>query len=164
VRGNRYFAVRSSSIQGQGGFAVRAIPKGTRIVEYTGERIGHAEADARYDDSRMERHHTFLMVVDGTTVIDAAVGGGPAKFINHSCEPNCLQVVEDGRVFIVAARAIAPGEELAYDYAYSREGGADENHPERYACHCGARRCRGTLLSPRRPKRARVTPSGGPLP
>ena len=162
MRGNRWFEVRPSPIQGSGGFATRAIAAGTRIVEYTGERIGHAEADARYDDATMPRHHTFLMVVDDETVIDAAVGGGPAKFINHSCEPNCRQEIVDGRAFIVATRAIAPGEELTYDYAYTREAGADEDHPGRYACRCGAPRCRGTILSVRHAKPGRRRRSNRP--
>jgi SET domain-containing protein len=149
-RGNRFFEVRPSAIQGSGGFATRNIPRGTRVVEYTGQRITHAQADARYDDARMRRHHTFLFTVDGGTVIDAAVGGGAARFLNHSCEPNCVPVIETGRVFIAARRDIRPGEELTYDYSYSREGGVDEEDEERYACHCGAARCRGTLLSPRR--------------
>ena len=148
-RGNRWFEVRRSSIQGRGGFATRAITRGTRIVEYTGERITHAEADARYDDARAGRHHTFLLTVDRETVIDAARDGGVARFLNHSCEPNCAPVVEKGRAFIVALRGIAPGEELTYDYAIAREGGADEEEPGRYACRCGSPRCRGTLLSPR---------------
>jgi uncharacterized protein len=100
----------------------------------------------------MSRHHTFLFTVDRSIVIDAAAGGGAARFLNHSCEPNCAPVVEDGRVFIEAARDIRTGEELTYDYAYRREGGADEELEDRYACRCGARRCRGTLLSPRRPR------------
>ncbi len=149
-RASRYFEVRESPIHGRGGFAARPIARGTRIIEYTGERITQAEADARYDDARLPRHHTLLFTVDRETVIDAAVGGNAARFINHACEPNCRPVVEGGRVYIVAARDIRPGEELSYDYAYAREGGPDERHPERYACHCGARRCRGTLLSPRR--------------
>ena len=150
-RGNRFFEVRASPIQGLGGFAIRAIARGTRVVEYTGERITHAEADARYDDAGMRRHHTFLFTIDRTTVVDAAVGGGPARFLNHSCEPNCVPIVESGRVFVAARRDIRPGEELTYDYAYAREGGEDE---ERYACRCGAARCRGTLLSPRRGRNA----------
>jgi uncharacterized protein len=160
-RGNRWFEVRPSAIQGLGGFAIRPIPRGTRVVEYTGERITHAEADARYDDARVRRHHTFLLTVDRDTVIDAARGGGVARFLNHSCGPNCATFVEKGRAFIVALRAIAPGEELAYDYAIAREGGADEEEPQRYACRCGSRHCRGTLLSPRS---VRHPPAGGPLP
>jgi len=161
-RGNRFFEVRPSPIQGLGGFAARLIPRGTRVVEYAGERITHAEADARYDDAGMRRHHTFLFTVDRDTVIDAAAGGGPARYLNHACEPNCAPVIEAGRVFITAIRDIPAGVELTYDYAYTREGGADEDHPERYACRCGAARCRGTLLSPRlrRPRAAGPPPAG----
>ncbi len=155
-RSSRYVQVLPSPIQGRGGFATRRIERGTRIIEYTGERITHAEADARYDDARMLRHHTFLFEVDRSTVIDAAAGGNAARFINHSCEPNCVPVIEAGRVFITAARDILPGEELAYDYAYARHGSEDEGRPELYACRCGSRRCRGTTLSPRRARRRRT--------
>ena len=146
------FEVRTSPIHGKGAFAVRPIARGTRVAEYTGERITHAEADARYDDARQRHHHTYLFAVDRDTVIDAAVNGGRARYINHSCAPNCASVIEGGRVFIEALRDIAPGEELAYDYAIRREGTEDESSGERYACRCGAARCRGTMLSPRRPR------------
>src|SRR5687768_10679939 len=86
---SRYFVLRRSAIQGRGAFAIRPVRKGTRIIEYTGERISHDEADRRYDDAGMGRHHTFLFSVDRKTVIDAAVGGNDARFINHSCAPNC---------------------------------------------------------------------------
>jgi uncharacterized protein len=151
-RPRRLFELRASTIQGRGGFALRAIRRGARIVEYTGERIPHAEADARYDDVRMDRHHTFLFTVDADTVIDAAVNGSAARFLNHSCDPNCAPAIEGGRVFIEARRDIAAGEELTYDYALSRQGSEDERDPARYACRCGARRCRGTMLSPRAPR------------
>jgi hypothetical protein len=146
----RFFEVRPSPIHGKGGFAARPIPRGTRVAEYTGERITHREADVRYDDARQRRHHTCLFAVDRDTVIDAAVNGGPARYLNHSCEPNCAAVIEGGRVFIETLRDVAPGDELTYDYAIGREGTADEASRERYACRCGARRCRGTMLSPRR--------------
>ena len=144
---NRMLVVRPSRIHGQGGFARRRILRGTRVVEYTGERITHEEADARYDDAAMERHHTFLMTVNRRWVIDAAVGGNEARFINHSCEPNCQIVVSRGRVFIEALRDIDPGEELSYDYAYERETGDDAVAETRFPCRCGAVDCRRTLLS-----------------
>ena len=143
-----YFEIRDSSIQGRGAFALREIRRGTRIIEYTGERISHAEADRRYDDESMERHHTFLFTVNRRTVIDAAVNGNDARFINHSCDPNCEAVIEDGRIFIEAIRAIHPGQELAYDYQYERTGSIDESDASRYVCRCGAKNCRGTILAP----------------
>ena len=83
------FVVRRSGIQGKGGFATRLIKKGERIAEYVGERISWKEADRRYDDEGMRRHHTFLFSVNSRTVIDAATQGGDSRFINHSCDPNC---------------------------------------------------------------------------
>jgi SET domain-containing protein len=150
---NKYFEVRPSPIQGVGAFAIRRIRKGTRIIEYTGERISHEEADRRYNDEAMERHHTFLFTLNKTTVIDAARGGNEARFINHSCDPNCEAVIDGGHIYIEAIRTIQPGEELVYDYQYERADDADASDEARYPCHCGAPNCRGTILAP--PKRRR---------
>ena len=80
-------------------------------------------------------------------MIDAAVRGNAARWINHSCAPNCKSYEdEDGRVYIEAKRDIAPGEELTYDYRLQYDGRITRKVKEEYACRCGARRCRGTLL------------------
>jgi SET domain-containing protein len=152
-RNRPLFELRRSAIQGRGAFALRRIRRGTRIIEYTGERISDDEADRRYDDDRMDRHHTFLFAVRKNVVIDAAVGGNEARFINHSCDPNCEAVIEDGRVFIEAVRTIQPGDELAYDYKYERDGDADESWEKLYVCRCGAANCRGTILQAPRKRR-----------
>jgi SET domain-containing protein len=150
------FELRQSPIQGQGAFATRPIKKGTRIIEYAGERISQDEADVRYDDESMKRHHTFLFTLDEDTVIDAAVGGNEARFINHSCDPNCQAFIEGDRIFIYSIRPIEQGEELCYDYAYERVEGMDEESEKLYVCRCGAKSCRGTILAPPKPpKRAR---------
>ena len=151
---NRYFELRASPIAGQGGFALRPIPRGTRIIEYVGERIPDSEADVRYDDSTMEVHHTFLFAVSKNVNIDAAVRGNEARFINHSCGPNCEAIDEDGRIFIYARKAIPAGAELTYDYRYKRDGEPDEEFDRRYFCNCGAKNCRGTMLAPPPRKRA----------
>ena len=150
AKGNKYFALRRSKIQGRGAFAIRPIKRGTRIIEYTGERISHDEADRRYDDGGMGRHHTFLFSVDRNTVIDAAVGGNEARFINHSCAPNCEAIDERKHIYIEAIRDISPGEELTYDYAYERDGTEDEEAERLYMCKCGAPTCRGTILAPKK--------------
>jgi len=144
----RLFVLRRSSLHGKGAFALVPIRKGTRVIEYLGERISHAEADARYDDDAMTDHHTFLMIVNRRWVIDAAVGGNEARFINHSCDPNCEIVIDRGRAFIDAIRDIYPGEEIAYDYAYEREDGDEQHALTRYPCRCGAPNCRRTILAP----------------
>jgi SET domain-containing protein len=146
---NPYFELRRSGIQGTGAFATRTIRKGTRIIEYLGQRISWRTADKRYDDERMSRHHTFLFTVDDRTVIDAAVNGNDARFINHSCDPNCEAVNERKRIFIEAVKTIPAGTELVYDYQYER---TDDHTPEDerfYQCRCGSPKCRGSILAPK---------------
>ncbi len=140
--------VRNSPVHGRGVFAVAHIPKGTRILEYLGDRISHAAADARYEDHDENDNHTFLFIVDKKTVIDAGVGGNDARFINHQCSGNCESVIENRRVFIDATRDIEPGEELGYDYEIGREKDDPPNVDEIYACRCGSPQCRGTMLWP----------------
>ena len=154
--------VRNSPVHGRGVFAVQPIRKGTRIIEYLGDRVSHQAADKRYEDHDESDNHTFLFIVDKHTVIDAGVGGNDARFINHQCEGNCESVIENRRVFIEARRDIAPGEELGYDYEIGREKDDPPNVDEIYACRCGSPQCRGTMLwpaktpeaKPRKPKRA----------
>jgi SET domain-containing protein len=145
---NPYFEVRASPIAGLGAFATVPIRKGARIIEYVGERISPAEADARYNDDRSDHPLVLLFTVDKKLTIDAGVGGNDARFINHSCEPNCEAVIQQRRVYIEALRDIAVNEELAYDYMLTREGKFDAETEARYACRCGARTCRGTMLEP----------------
>lgn len=146
----RPFAIHRSPIQGKGAFATRRIPAGTRLIEYTGERLTPAEAEARYPDVVGERHHTYLFAIDDDVVIDAAVGGNAARWINHSCAPNCDAVIEDGHIWIETIRDVAVGEELAYDYQYVLEERHTPAAKRRFPCHCGAPGCRGTLLTSRR--------------
>ena len=147
--------VRNSPVHGRGVFAVAHIPKGTRILEYLGERLSHEAADKRYEDHDENDNHTFLFIVDKHTVIDAGVGGNDARFINHQCAGNCESVIQHRRVFIDATRDIAPGEELGYDYEIGREKDDPPNVDEIYACRCGSPQCRGTMLWPPKQKAAR---------
>ena len=175
------FEIRQSAIQGMGAFATRRIPKGRRIIEYTGERITQEQADERYDDAAMSRHHTFLFTLDEDTVVDGAVDGNESRFINHSCDPNCQAFIEGKRIYIYSKRVIEPEEELSYDYGYERSEGMTEEDEERYVCRCGAATCRGTILAPPKPpkktaarsrkkagkpakkqKKTSSTPRGGP--
>lgn len=152
---SRYFDVRQSGIQGKGAFANTRIRKGQRIIEYVGERISNDEADSRYDESSMRRHHTFLFTVTPKIVIDGAVNGNESIYINHSCDPNCEAVIEDRRIFIEAIRTIQPGEELVYDYQYERTGEDDDEMERFYKCLCGAPNCRGSIMKSKTPSRAR---------
>jgi uncharacterized protein len=147
-----FLAVRPSQSHGLGVFATRALAAGTRVLEYTGERISHAEGAARYDDERGSYAHTLLFTVDRSTVIDGGAGGGPGRYVNHSCEPNCEAVLEDDRVFFETIRAVPAGDELTYDYRLRRPRPVPRDWRRRYACHCAASRCRRTML---------VRPPGG---
>ncbi len=127
--------IRSSSIHAAGCYATEPIRKGSRVCEYGGQRVTKAVADERYAD----RCITYLFGIAGTNhVID---GFGTAMFLNHSCDPNCETEESKGRIYIVAIRDIAAGEELVYEYNLydSDEDDAD--------CYCGARNCRGTMYS-----------------
>jgi SET domain-containing protein len=155
-RRNPLFEVRHSPIHGYGVFAARRIRKGTTIIEYLGNRVSHAEADERYEDKSPDDNHTFLFTVDAKTVIDAGIDGNEARFINHACDPNCESTIENKRVFIRAVRTIQPGEELAYDYQIERDSDDAPNVDEVYACRCGAKECRGTMLTPAKKPRKPV--------
>jgi uncharacterized protein len=148
---NPPYVVRRSEVHGYGAFATRDIAKGEVIDEYIGERITHEEADERYKHRDVNDNHTFLYTFDSLTVIDGNVGGNDARFINHKCEPNCVPRIRQGRLLIVATRAIRKGEELGYEYNINRDDDDPENVDEIYACRCGSPKCRGTFLWP--PKR-----------
>ena len=146
---NPYFELRTSEIQGTGAFATRTIRKGTRIIEYLGQRISWRTADKRYDDEKMNRHHTFLFTVDDKTCIDAGVNGNDARFLNHSCDPNCEAINDRKRIFIEAKKTIPAGTELVYDYQYERTDDHTAADERFYKCRCGSPNCRGTILAPK---------------
>lgn len=147
------FEIRRSRIQGRGAFATRRIRPGQRIIEYAGERISQAEGDRRYVEDGMGRHHTFLFTLDADTLIDGKRGGNASRYINHSCEPNCEAIIEDGRIYIHAKKNIQPGTELTYDYQYERTEAHTEEDERFYACRCGSPKCRGTILAPKKRRR-----------
>ena len=153
-KGNKWLLVRRSKVHGNGCFARRDIPKGTRVIEYLGDRISHKEADRRYENADVNDNHTFLFIADRRTVIDATKGGNEARWINHSCDGNCESEIEKSRVFIDARRDIEKGEELGYDYQIGRDKNDPPNVDEIYACRCGSPKCRGSMLWP--PKRAKA--------
>jgi len=128
--------IRSSSLHGAGVYTSAPITAGTKVLEYTGPRLAAKETDGMYAGSEV----TYLFGMDdGKTVID---GFGMAAFVNHSCQPNCETDEIDKRIWIIALRDIAAGEELTYDYnIYDAEPG------DVYPCRCGAAGCRGTLFS-----------------
>jgi SET domain-containing protein len=127
---NEWFELRGSPIQGLGAFARKEIPRGTRIIEYTGEKISRWIVDAAYD-------------------------GNDARFINHSCDPNCDAYIERGHIWIESIKRIPAGAELAYDYQYEYLDEYTEEDLAFYKCCCGAANCRGTIVEPKKARRKR---------
>ena len=124
---------RASHIHRFGIFTTEHIAAGERVIEYTGERISYREG-AR----RRVRPHLYLFWINPGRLLDGAVGGSGAEFINHSCTPNVAPDIRDGRVFLVSLRDIAAGDELLLDY---KVHGAAPLIP----CRCGSAQCRGYL-------------------
>jgi SET domain-containing protein len=118
---------RRSKISGWGVYATRPITKNTRIVTYDGEKITHRESRDR-EEGYLDRGQIWCFTLNNRWVIDARVGGNIARYINHSCTPNCYSWIKDGLIWIRASRNIAIGEELSYDY--NTKGDA------RIACRC----------------------------
>jgi SET domain-containing protein len=148
-RPKRAYAVRNSPIHGRGVFATRTIRKGADIIEYRGRRITADEADDLPDSDPKNPFHTFLFELNDGRVIVAGVRGNAARWINHSCQPNCVPYEDDaGRVFIEAKRTIRAGEELSYDYKLNVPGRRSARMLANYACRCGAPRCRGSMVDP----------------
>jgi len=133
--------VRKSGVHGRGVYAAQFIRKGRRIIEYTGERVSW---EAAPDENGP---HTFNFGLENGDVINAEVDGNDARWINHSCDPNCEAIEEDDRIFIYAIRNIEPGEELLYDYAMEIDERVTEAARKKFACQCGASNCRGTMLA-----------------
>lgn len=148
--GQRRIQVCRSGVHGKGVFARRAIAAGQTIIEYKGELISWKEALRRHPRDPADPDHTFYFHIDDRRVIDGGSGGNAARWINHACEPNCEAEEIDGRVYVKALRAIAPGEELFFDYRLMLEGRHTAKVKRQYACHCGQPRCRGTMLAPKR--------------
>jgi SET domain-containing protein len=111
---------KRSSVHGYGVFAAEAINKNTRIIDYAGEVIRNVDSEVR-EERYLATGHIWVFRIDSRWSRDAAVGGNIARFINHSCRPNCWVEVVDKTIWIRAAKSIEPGDELTYDYATDGE-------------------------------------------
>jgi SET domain-containing protein len=133
---NDCIRVGPSRIHGQGVFAQAAFLPGARVLEYLGEKISKAES-AR----RCESQNWYIFGLDEEFDLDGNFDWNPARYVNHSCAPNCEAVFDAGRVWITATRDITPGEEITFNYGYDLED--YKEHP----CHCGAPECLGFIVA-----------------
>ena len=155
-----FIRVQASVIHGTGVFAKRPIPKGTRVIEYAGRRI--AKAELLEQAARGERRTTYVLNLDADTAIDGAEQGNDARFVNHSCEPNCELYVFDATPYIYAMEDIPAEAELTFDYqlqsATSRRISRALGR-ELFPCHCGTPSCRGSLVALPTRRKNRATSS-----
>ena len=151
--GGPRIVVRNSAIHGRGVFARLPIAANETVVEYKGEIISEAEIDRRYPEDREGLNHTFVFGVEYDYNIDGGSHGNLARWINHSCAPNCDTYEENKRIYIRAIRRIRPDEELTYDYAIEAGEPLTAALKKRWPCWCGAVDCRGTVLVPTRKRK-----------
>lgn len=128
--------VGPSPIHGLGVFATSEIPAGEKILEYVGERITKTESLIRCAAS-----NAFIFALDDQWDLDGNVDWNPARFMNHSCVPNCDAVWRDGGIWIVSRRSLTPGEELTFNYGYDLESYRE------YPCGCRSPGCAGFMVA-----------------
>ena len=141
-----YILVKKSKIHSRGVFARRDIPKGARVIEYVGRKVTKAESD-RLADIPLARNQknknygaVYIFQLNKRHDIDGNVPYNTARFINHSCEPNCEAEIIRGKIWILALRDIKEGDEITYNYNY------DIEDYEEHRCFCGTSRCVGYIL------------------
>jgi hypothetical protein len=142
------YEIKSSNLHGNGIFAAKDIPKGMQIIEYVGNIVSKKEGDKIYEEQYEKSKTTglgavYIFELNKKEDIDGNVSWNPARFINHSCNPNCKYKIIDNHIWIISIRDIKKGEELNYDYGYDLIG--YENHP----CRCGSKNCLGYIIGKR---------------
>ena len=141
--------VRKSKIHGSGVFSTVAIPKNTKIIEYVGDKITKKEGDRR-SSLRLKKYlhskttgSVYIFELNKRYDIDGSPKYNKARYINHSCNPNCEVEIKNGRIWIVSIKKIKKGVELSYDYGYE----FDEEDYSDHICKCGSKKCIGYVIS-----------------
>ena len=142
---------KTSPIHGTGGFAKTAIAKGTRILEYLGEKISKSESLRR-----CEQNNAYIFTLDGEQDLDGNVPWNPARLINHSCAPNCEAEKDEDRIWVIAIRDIQAGEEITFNYGYDLVDYRD------YPCLCGSPNCVGYMVAEEYFEHVLSRKAGGP--
>jgi uncharacterized protein len=145
---SEWIEVRSSKIHNKGVFAAKDIPKGTKIIEYVGEKVTKKESD-KISDSEIELSKSnpnelgsvYLFTLNKNWDINGNVSYNTARLINHSCNPNCESDIIYGKIWVISTKNIKKGQELGYDYGY------DIDDYEEHPCHCGSKNCIGYIVN-----------------
>lgn len=133
---NEWMELGSSGIHGRGAYACTEIAAGTGVVEYVGERVDKEESARLCNEG-----NPFVFTINEEWDINGDVTWNPARYLNHSCAPNCEAQQEEDRIWIVALRDIERGEELTFNYGY------DLSEWRNYPCACGAPNCLGYIVA-----------------
>tara|TARA_B110000014_G_C19713005_1_gene372874 strand:+ start:80 stop:571 length:492 start_codon:yes stop_codon:yes gene_type:complete len=141
--------VKKSRIHGTGVFSTKSIPKGTKIIEYIGEKVTRSEGDRR-SEKRIKKYlnsnkvgSVYIFELNSKYDIDGSFLYNKARYINHSCNPNCEVDIIDNKIWISSIKNIKRGEELNYDYGYEFDKEDYKDHP----CKCGSKNCIGYIIS-----------------
>jgi uncharacterized protein len=142
------YLVKSSKIHGKGVYAKKDIPKGVKVIEYVGNIVSRKEGDRIAEEQYSKSEKTgagsvYIFELNRKQDVDGSVSWNPARYINHSCDPNCRYKRIENHIWIVSFRNIKKGEELSYDYGYDLE--EYKNHP----CKCGSKNCLGYIIGRR---------------
>ncbi len=142
--GKKLYEVRGSRIHSRGVFATTGIEAGTRVIQYIGEKVTKAESERRGHRAWKKAQKTgggavYLFTLNNRYDIDGAFGWNKARLINHSCDPNCEVQILRGKIWVIAIRDIAEGEEITFNYGFDLE--SYEDHP----CLCGSKNCVGYI-------------------
>ena len=141
--------VKKSKVHGSGVFASKDIAKGVKIIEYIGDKITKSEGDRR-SELRIKRYlnskktgSVYIFELNERYDIDGSPLRNKARYINHSCNPNCEVDIVRGHIWISSIKGIKKGEELSYDYGYE----FDRDDYQDHICKCGSKNCIGYIIS-----------------
>jgi uncharacterized protein len=137
-KSNKWIVVKNSKIDKKGVFAKKDIPKEKYIIEYVGKKVTNKEAD-EISEKETKGGDVYLFEINKRYSIDGNVSYNPARFINHSCNPNAESINDKGHVWVIALKPIKKGEEITYDYCLTTDDYKD--HP----CKCGSKKCKGYI-------------------
>ena len=144
---SEYIELKPSIIHNLGVYASKDIAKGTKIIEYVGNKLTKAQADKRADEileasqKDNSKGMVYIFELNKKYDIDGEVPYNTAKYINHSCNPNCEVEIIKGKIWVIALKDIKKGEELSYNYGYDFEDYQD------HTCKCGSENCIGYILA-----------------
>ena len=141
--------IKKSKVHGTGVFALKDIEKGCKIIQYIGEKITKKEGDRRSAErikkylNKKNEGSVYIFELNKKYDIDGSPIYNSARYINHSCNPNCEVDIIRNEIWIISIKKISKGDELSYDYGYP----FDEDDYKDHVCKCGTKKCIGYIIS-----------------